>query len=106
MQKRVRGEVKNHRASGEDMGSGIRHVGATLSAGEFAFVWVVKECCLCLGRHIHGGGPLNGDPRALLGVRVAHCRHQPQSHAGVYALVDVEPRRSAAVIMDSRRRAA
>jgi hypothetical protein len=88
--------------SATELKDGVSHVGAVLSAGEFAFAWTVLECPLCLGRHIHGGGPLDGDPLERLGLRAAHCRHQPGNHPGTYALLDSNPRRSAAVISKAR----
>ena len=35
--------------------------------------WRVSECPWCGGEHIHGGGDIDSDPRALLGHRAGHC---------------------------------
>ena len=35
--------------------------------------WVIEDCPLCGRRHVHGAGAPGGDPRRLLGHRVAHC---------------------------------
>lgn len=37
------------------------------------WLWVVPCCPVCQGRHVHGGGAITDDPRALLGHRIAHC---------------------------------
>jgi len=47
------------------------------------FRWVVDRCPYCGRRHTHGGGPLDGDPRAGLGPRAPHCHAGPE-----YALVE------------------
>jgi hypothetical protein len=41
--------------------------------GREVWSWVVPCCPLCGREHWHGGGELGGDPRRLLGHRVAHC---------------------------------
>lgn len=38
-----------------------------------AFLWRVIRCPHCGGEHVHGGGPLAGNPRDLLNYRTAHC---------------------------------
>ena len=48
---------------------------AHLAKGHSCWLWVVDQCPYCGRRHIHGGGPLDGDPRAVIGARVAHCRN-------------------------------
>jgi hypothetical protein len=35
--------------------------------------WIVISCPHCGQEHIHGGIPLDQDPRTLLGHRSAHC---------------------------------
>ena len=46
---------------------------AKLSRGPSCWLWTVRRCPFCGKGHQHGGGTLDGDPRALLGHRVAHC---------------------------------
>jgi hypothetical protein len=52
-------------------------------AGNDDDLWVVDHCPHCGRRHTHGGGLLDGDPRAYLGSRVAHCHAGPD-----YVLVE------------------
>ena len=49
------------------------------------YLWVVASCPFCGEHHTHGGGSLDGDPRKLLGGRVAHCS---TGSGGVYELFD------------------
>ena len=46
---------------------------AVLKPSRGCYLWIVPRCPLCGKRHQHGGGYLTGDPRTLLGHRVAHC---------------------------------
>ncbi len=46
---------------------------AILKPSRGCYLWLVPRCPLCGKQHQHGGGQLTGDPRALLGHRVAHC---------------------------------
>lgn len=43
-----------------------------------AEVWhlIVDRCPFCGRKHSHGGGPVTGDWRRLLGHRVADCHHR------------------------------
>ena len=52
-----------------------------------ADVWhlIVDSCPYCGKQHRHGGGPITGDWRRLLGHRVSDCRH-----SGGYILVAPE----------------
>jgi len=52
-----------------------------------ADVWhlIVDSCPYCGKQHSHGGGPITGDWRRLLGHRVSDCRH-----LGGYTLVAPE----------------
>ena len=50
------------------------------------YLWVTDKCPLCGGSHTHGGGHLDGDPRALLGHRRAHC-DEPKP-PGYYTLIE------------------
>ena len=62
---------------------------AVLSRGRACYSWVVPRCPLCGRKHAHGGGDLAGDPRALLGHRVAHCTgRSPHEVARGYELVE------------------
>lgn len=45
---------------------------ATLHRGRHGYSWRVT-CPYCGKTHHHGGGPLDQDPHALLGHRLAHC---------------------------------
>ena len=38
-----------------------------------AWTWVVPQCPLCAGRHVHGAGMTQERARELLGHRCAHC---------------------------------
>ena len=58
----------------------------TLHGGPHGYQWILTHCPYCGGEHRHGGGDLNGDPRTLLGVRVAHCRDPRQR--GRYLLIE------------------
>jgi 5-methylcytosine-specific restriction endonuclease McrA len=59
-----------------------------LKRGEVCWYWVIDRCPFCGTRHTHGGGPLDGDPRRLLGHRSQHCMEGPMwPHAG-YMLVE------------------
>lgn len=49
------------------------------------FLWRVPVCPLCGREHVHGGGALDGDPRALLGHCAAHCL---ESAGASYELVE------------------
>ncbi len=57
------------------------------------YLWVVLCCPICGRRHEHGAGSVDGNPRDLLGHRVAHC-HDPfakvASELGGYVLVEKE----------------
>ena len=46
---------------------------ATLVRGRTYWLWRVRSCPHCGREHTHGGGAIDGDPRRLLGHRVAHC---------------------------------
>jgi hypothetical protein len=59
----------------------LRTAPATLRRFPDGFCWVVA-CPYCGRRHTHGGGPLGGDPRQYLSVRVSHC------HRGDYVLIE------------------
>jgi hypothetical protein len=41
--------------------------------GRRGWFWQIPACPCCGRRHQHGGGDFTGDPRRLLGHRVAHC---------------------------------
>jgi len=63
---------------------------AVLVRGRGCWLWIVPRCPLCGKQHQHGGGQLTGDPRGLLGHRVAHCTlRQRFGAARGYALVEV-----------------
>lgn len=47
-------------------------VPAILHRARHGYSWRVT-CPYCGKIHHHGGGPLDQDPRALLGHRLAHC---------------------------------
>jgi hypothetical protein len=51
------------------------------------YLWIVDVCPLCGQRHVHGGGPLDGDPNQLLGHRDAHCAPRAASQPSGYILV-------------------
>jgi len=51
------------------------------------------RCPLCGKRHVHGLGPLAGDPKDYLGHRVSHCL-QPHPHDRGYILALDETRLS------------
>ena len=38
------------------------------------WAWLVPSCPYCGRKHFHGGGPFDGEPRDLLGLRAAHCK--------------------------------
>jgi hypothetical protein len=46
---------------------------ARLVRGRQVWLWVIDICPICGQPHQHGGGPLDGNPRTLLGHRVPHC---------------------------------
>jgi len=57
---------------------------AELERGRECWLWNLPKCPHCGARHQHGGGKLDGDPRRLLGHRVAHCCHSnPEGHGYV-----------------------
>lgn len=49
--------------------------------------WRVVACPFCAQPHVHGAGPADVDPRALLGGRLSHCADGGKS----YVLVDGRP---------------
>lgn len=59
---------------------------AILERSSVRLLWIIPICPRCAQRHIHGGGTLDGNPRALLGHRVAHCL---DSDGISYELVEV-----------------
>lgn len=59
---------------------------AILERTSTRFLWIIPVCPQCGRRHIHGGGPLGGNPRDLLGSRSAHCL---ESTGASYDLVEV-----------------
>jgi len=61
---------------------------ARLIKGHDCWLWVVDHCPLCGRQHAHGGGALDGDPRQLLGHRLAHCQEGSTEPQG-YILVEV-----------------
>ena len=62
---------------------------ARLVRGRANWLWQVRRCPCCGNKHQHGGGYLTGDPRALLGHRVAHCAgRSPAVLARGYELVE------------------
>jgi hypothetical protein len=61
---------------------------AQLVKDKHGWLWVVSKCPLCGKRHVHGGGPLDGDPHDRLGHRAAHCV-TGDTHGG-YVLKAVE----------------
>lgn len=67
--------------------SAIPDAPAKFDRGEECFLWIVTEDPLCGDRHVHGGGPLDRDPRELLGHRVAHCCKDVDTIGG-YTLVE------------------
>lgn len=42
------------------------------------WVLLIEECPFCGGRHVHGGGSLEGPP--ALGERLSHCRDDPRTY--------------------------
>lgn len=70
---------------------------ATLQPSGSIWQWIIKSCPLCGRRHAHGGGPRAGDPRRLLGHRVAHC--DDPNRLG-YQLVEAPVRGRAMTIQD------
>jgi hypothetical protein len=64
--------------------------------------WAVPCCSLCGRPHVHGGGPVESDPRRSLGHRVAHCWTRGLNVSG-YLLADVDPRRTLKFIRRIRR---
>jgi len=38
-----------------------------------AWLWLIPRCPLCGSQHVHGAGPVEGDPRQFLGHRAAPC---------------------------------
>lgn len=64
-------------------------VPAILKPSRGGYLWLVPRCPLCGKKHQHGGGRLTGDPRRLLGHRVAHCGgSQRFGGPGGYELVE------------------
>ncbi len=64
---------------------------AILRPSRGCYLWLVPRCPLCGKQHQHGGGQLTGDPRGLLGHRVAHCTgRSPYAVARGYELVEAE----------------
>ena len=63
---------------------------ATLVRSRGCYLWIVPRCPLCSRKHQHGGGDLAGDPRTLLGHRVAHCaaKYRRAGQPGGYELVE------------------
>lgn len=59
-----------------------------LKRGKVCWYWVIDRCPFCAGRHTHGGGPLNGNPRRLLGHRSQHCMEGPEWPRDGYELVE------------------
>jgi hypothetical protein len=59
---------------------------AGLARDRDVWLWIVNPCPLCGRKHTHGGGSLDGDPRRLLGHRVAHCTEKEEP--GGYVLVE------------------
>lgn len=59
-----------------------------LKRGKVCWYWVIDRCPFCDGRHTHGGGPLDGDPRTLLGHRSQHCNEGPHWPRSGYVLVE------------------
>jgi hypothetical protein len=66
--------------------TGLRYAFARLSRQGDVWLWVVARCPVCGQRHVHGGGTIAGDPRELLGHRVAHCGLNVESNG--YVLTD------------------
>lgn len=60
-----------------------------LQRGKACWYWVVERCPFCGRQHTHGGGPLDGDPRRLLGHRSQHCVEGPLWPKDGYRLVEV-----------------
>jgi hypothetical protein len=46
---------------------------AVLERSEDRWSWRIEDCPFCHAEHRHAGGPLDGDPRKLLGDRRARC---------------------------------
>jgi len=65
---------------------------ATLYRGKQVNQWVIAACPHCGGKHVHGAGTPDMNPRDFLGHRVAHCcgRARPADRvvSGGYTLVE------------------
>jgi hypothetical protein len=73
------------------------HLEYNPSAG--CWTWAVLCCSLCGCPHVHGGGPVESDPRRWLGHRAGHC--QTRGLEG-YLLVDLDPWRTLRFIRQIR----
>jgi hypothetical protein len=63
---------------------------AILVRSRGGYLWQVPRCPRCGRKHQHGGGYLTGDPRTLLGHRVAHCTGRSPHEVGRgYELVEL-----------------
>lgn len=72
---------------------------ARLMRGRSCWLWIVPRCPRCGKRHQHGGGPLHGDPRRLLGHRAGHCEMRywgVTGGPGGYDLIDLPQAEGAA----------
>lgn len=52
---------------------GVPNALAVLLKAEFLWQWKVDRCPRCNGVHVHGGGPIGGNPRERLGYTAAPC---------------------------------
>jgi hypothetical protein len=66
--------VNNTSISGEVLQKQHLRARAVLRPYPGGFLWVVERCPACGQKHVHGGGPADGNPRDLLTHRVGHCR--------------------------------
>src|SRR5262245_40090053 len=67
---------------------GYTEVEVVLKRGEDVWLWVIERCPFCGEEHVHGGGSLDGNPRRLLGYRVAHCGDDAVIRVDRYRLVE------------------
>ena len=63
-----------------DMSANVLEVKANLlkvrDGRGYGWAWVIPVCPYCGRKHLHGGGPFDGNPRDFLGARMSHCRNK------------------------------
>jgi len=86
------------------MGATYPQAPAILKRSRGVYLWIVPRCALCGRKHQDGGGPLTGDPRALLGHRVRHCATQDRrvGEPSGYDLVEAAGGRETMATADRR----